>query len=122
MFWLSNNSSYQYENLEFQPNTQIVAIYYNGGKKNLFRIHVNITLGDLKHKLTQLNGRVHHRDQRRVTKLNQLIYLISNIFSFLYIVVFKFNIKCSFLLLLLLLLSSKFQALILTHVLLEFAT
>ncbi|KAK2415168.1 hypothetical protein QL285_037674 [Trifolium repens] len=37
------------------------------GEKNLFRIHVNVTLGDLKHKLTQLNGCVHHRDQRRVT-------------------------------------------------------
>jgi hypothetical protein len=42
-------------------------MYYNGGKTNLFRIYANATLGDLKHKLTQLNGRVHHRDQRRVT-------------------------------------------------------
>jgi hypothetical protein len=55
------------ENLEFQPNTRIAAVYYNGEKLNLFRIHVDITLGDLMHQLTQLNGLVHHRDQRRVT-------------------------------------------------------
>jgi hypothetical protein len=33
---------------------------------NLFRIHVDVILGDMKHKLTQLNGRLHSRDQRRV--------------------------------------------------------
>jgi surfactin synthase thioesterase subunit len=55
------------ENLEFQPNTHIVAVYYNGGNANLFRVHVDVTLGDLKHQLTQLNGRVTHHDQRRVT-------------------------------------------------------
>jgi hypothetical protein len=47
----------------------IAAVYYNGGKENLFRIHVDVTLGDLKHHLTQLNGRAHHRDQRTVTEV-----------------------------------------------------
>ncbi|KAK2422680.1 hypothetical protein QL285_033193 [Trifolium repens] len=54
------------ENLEFQPNTHIAAVYYNWGNANLFRIHVDVSLGDLKHQLTQLNGRVNHWDQRRV--------------------------------------------------------
>ncbi|KAK2458085.1 hypothetical protein QL285_005284 [Trifolium repens] len=55
------------ENLEFQPNTHLAAVYYKGGEANLFRIHINITIGDLKHQLTQLNSRCHYRDQRRVT-------------------------------------------------------
>jgi hypothetical protein len=57
------------ENLEFQPNTHIVAVYYNRGKTNLFRIHVDVTLADLKHQLTQLNGRPNFRDDRRVTDM-----------------------------------------------------
>jgi hypothetical protein len=57
------------ENLEFKPNTHIAAVYYNGGNVNLFRIHVDVTLGDLKHQLIQLNGRVNHRDQRMVTEV-----------------------------------------------------
>jgi hypothetical protein len=55
------------ENLEFQSNTHIVAVYYNGGNANIFMIHVDITLSDLKHYPTQLNSCVNHRDQRRVT-------------------------------------------------------
>ncbi|KAK2390602.1 hypothetical protein QL285_064125 [Trifolium repens] len=42
-------------------------MYYNRGNINLFRIHVDVTQGDLKQQLTQLNGHVNHRDQRRVT-------------------------------------------------------
>jgi hypothetical protein len=37
------------ENLEFQPNIHIAAVYYNGGNANLFRIHVDVTVGGLKH-------------------------------------------------------------------------
>jgi hypothetical protein len=37
------------ENLEFQSNTHIVAVYYNGGNANLFMIHIDITLSDLEH-------------------------------------------------------------------------
>jgi hypothetical protein len=55
------------ENLEFQLNTHLAAAYYNGGEAIPFRIHVDITLGDLKHQLTQLNNRCHSRDQRKVT-------------------------------------------------------
>jgi hypothetical protein len=34
---------------------------------NFFRIHADITLEDLKHQLTQLNIRIHSRDQKRAT-------------------------------------------------------
>ncbi|KAK2381140.1 hypothetical protein QL285_068772 [Trifolium repens] len=39
------------------------------GNVNLFRLHVDVSLGDLKHQLIQLNGCVNHRDQRRVTDI-----------------------------------------------------
>jgi hypothetical protein len=55
------------KNLEFQPNTHIDAVYYNGENVNLFRIQVDVTLGDLKHQLTRFNGRVNHHDKKRVT-------------------------------------------------------
>ncbi|KAK2404898.1 hypothetical protein QL285_054200 [Trifolium repens] len=55
------------EKLEFKSNTHIVVVYYNGGNVNLFRIDVDVTLGDLRHQLTQLNGHVNHRGQRKVT-------------------------------------------------------
>jgi hypothetical protein len=57
------------ESLEFQHNTHRAAIYYNFGEHNLFRIHVEATLGDLKHWMTQLNRCRHSRDQRRVTDI-----------------------------------------------------
>jgi hypothetical protein len=57
------------ENLEFQLNKHPAAVYYNTGKPNLFRIYIDVTLGDLKHKLTQLNCRLHSRDERRVTDI-----------------------------------------------------
>jgi hypothetical protein len=57
------------KNLEFQPNTHIDAVYYNGENVNLFRIHVDVTLGDLMHQLSLLNSRINHRDQRRVTEV-----------------------------------------------------
>jgi hypothetical protein len=66
---LSSNPSFihlqqkKMENLEFQPNTHLAAVYYNGREANLFRIHIDITLGDLKHQLTQLNSRCHYRDK-----------------------------------------------------------
>ncbi|MCH98213.1 hypothetical protein A2U01_0019213 [Trifolium medium] len=58
------------EILEFQQNNHLVAVYYKHGKLNLFRIHVDVTLADLKHQLSQLNGRHHFRDERRVTDVN----------------------------------------------------
>jgi hypothetical protein len=55
--------------LEFQQSTRLAAIYYNGGKSNIFRVHVDATLADLKHQLTQLNSRLHFCNERRVTDL-----------------------------------------------------
>jgi hypothetical protein len=57
------------KNLEFQLNTHLAAAYYNEGEPNLFRIHVDITLGDLKHQLIQFNSRCLSLDQRRVTDI-----------------------------------------------------
>jgi hypothetical protein len=57
------------ENLKFQTNTHLPAVYYNREESNLFRIHVDVTLGDLNHQLTQLNSRFHFQDQRRVTEV-----------------------------------------------------
>jgi hypothetical protein len=57
------------ENLKFQQNTYIAAMYYNGGKWYLFKIHIDVTLTDLKYQLTQVNSRLHLRDDRRVTDL-----------------------------------------------------
>ncbi|MCI31209.1 hypothetical protein A2U01_0052421, partial [Trifolium medium] len=57
------------EILEFQQNTHLAAVYYNQGKPNLSRIQVDVTLGDLKHQLTQINSRLHYCHQRRVTNV-----------------------------------------------------
>jgi hypothetical protein len=56
------------ENLEFQMNTHLDAVYYNDNQ--LFRIHiVDVTLSAPKHRLTKVNGRLHWRDDSRVTNL-----------------------------------------------------
>jgi hypothetical protein len=47
------------EILEFQQNIHLATVYYNDGLQNLFRIHVDVTLADLKHQLSQLNSRLH---------------------------------------------------------------
>ncbi|KAK2377457.1 hypothetical protein QL285_078130 [Trifolium repens] len=55
------------ENLEYRPNTRLAAVYFNGGNANLLRIHVNVTLADLKNQLYEINNWLRFRDQRRVT-------------------------------------------------------
>ena len=37
------------------PNTMLAAVYFNGGKPNLFRVLVDVTLVDLKDQLDQIN-------------------------------------------------------------------
>ncbi|MCH89941.1 hypothetical protein A2U01_0010845 [Trifolium medium] len=49
-----------------KKNTHLAAVYYNQ-KPNLFRIHIDVTMDDLKHQLSQLNNRLNCRDARRVT-------------------------------------------------------
>ena len=36
-------------------NTMLVAVYYNVGKPNLFTVHVDVMLVDLKDQLDQIN-------------------------------------------------------------------
>ncbi|MCI46120.1 hypothetical protein A2U01_0067360, partial [Trifolium medium] len=58
----------QHRKMDIYPverNTHLVAVYYNKGKTNLFRINVDVTLCDLNHQLDQLNGRLNCRDARR---------------------------------------------------------
>jgi hypothetical protein len=40
------------EILEFGQNTHLDAVYYNHVKSNLFRIHIDVRLVDLKHQLS----------------------------------------------------------------------
>ncbi|AES67202.2 hypothetical protein MTR_2g088010 [Medicago truncatula] len=47
-------------------NTNLGAVYYNGGKPNLFSVWVDVTSVDLKDHLDQINRRLNHRDTRRV--------------------------------------------------------
>jgi len=47
-------------------NTNIVVVYYNKGKPNMFRIHMDITLCDLKDPLEQIDGRLNDGYTRRV--------------------------------------------------------
>ena len=55
------------EFLDFDPNTKLAAVYYNGGKPtHLFRIRNDVTLFGLKDKLDQINHQLNHRDTRRV--------------------------------------------------------
>jgi hypothetical protein len=42
----------------------IVAVYYNNRKSKFFRIHVDVTLADLKHHLSQLNGPLNYHNAR----------------------------------------------------------
>jgi hypothetical protein len=71
------------ENLEFQRN--IDAVYYNGREPNLFRTHVSVMLGDLKHQLTQLNSRLHFCE-RGDDKVEEINYLNLSVFAFLFTV------------------------------------
>jgi len=52
---------------DFDPNTKLAAVYYNGEKSpHLFRIHNDVTLSGLKDQLDQINRQLNHRDTRRV--------------------------------------------------------
>ncbi|KAK2361307.1 hypothetical protein QL285_086471 [Trifolium repens] len=51
---------------------EIVVVCYNNEKPNLFRIHVYVTLIDLKHQLSQLSGRLNCHNASRVTGVEYL--------------------------------------------------
>lgn len=47
-------------------------MYFNEEKSNLLRIHVDVTLSDLKDQLDQVNGRLNYRETRRVDNVEYL--------------------------------------------------
>jgi len=47
----------------------LAAVCFNGGKPNMFRVQINVTLVDLKDQLDQINQQLNHRDTRRVDDL-----------------------------------------------------
>jgi hypothetical protein len=47
-------------------NTKLAVVYYNRGKPNLFRVHVDVRLSGLKDHLHQINGHLNHIDKRKV--------------------------------------------------------
>jgi len=54
----------------FNPNTKLVAVYYNGGKPpHLFRIDTDVTLFGFKGQLDQTNCQLNYRDTQRVDSL-----------------------------------------------------
>ena len=51
----------------FDANTKLAAVYYNGWKPpHLYRIRNNVTFFELKDQLDQINRQLNHRDTRRV--------------------------------------------------------
>jgi len=68
---------------DFDLNTKLAAIYYNGEKPpHLFRIRNDVTLSGLKDQLDQINRQLNHRDMRRVVSVEyrcpfRLIKIIS---------------------------------------------
>jgi len=50
-------------------NTMLVAVYYNVGKPNLFTVHVDVMLVDLKDQLDQINWQLNHKEKRRVNSV-----------------------------------------------------
>ena len=54
-----------------EVNTNLVAVYYNRAKPNLFMVnHVDLTLSNLKDQLDQINGLLNHRDTKIVESIN----------------------------------------------------
>jgi len=68
-FFVFNFSWCIFESMDIylvDPNTMLAAVYFNGGKPNLFRVMVDVTLVDLKDQLDQINWQLNHIDTRRV--------------------------------------------------------
>ena len=47
-------------------NTKLVLVYYNEEKPNIFKIYVDVILYGLKDHQDQMNGRLIHKDTKRV--------------------------------------------------------
>lgn len=46
-------------------NTKLVTMYYNEGKPNLFRVHIDVTLSSLKNQLDQINSQMDNDEYPR---------------------------------------------------------
>jgi len=47
-------------------NKMLAEVCFNGGKPNLFRVWVDVTLKDMNDQLDQINQQLNHKDRRRV--------------------------------------------------------
>jgi len=47
-------------------STNLATTYYNKGKLNLFMVCLDVTLSDLKDQMDQTNGRLIHRNSKRM--------------------------------------------------------
>ncbi|KEH30091.1 hypothetical protein MTR_4g062430 [Medicago truncatula] len=55
------------KNIVFDPNTKLIAVYYNGGNHpHLIMIPADVTLSGLKSQLNQINLELNYRDRLRV--------------------------------------------------------
>jgi len=45
-------------------NTQLVVVYYNVEKPNMFMVDINVTLHGLKDQLNQINDHLNHRHNK----------------------------------------------------------
>lgn len=66
MFGSFATTPQNHEHLSNRCKHQNAVVYHNMGKHNLFWIHVDVTLFDLKDQLNQINGRLNHKDTRMV--------------------------------------------------------
>jgi hypothetical protein len=60
--------------LEFQHNTHLAIVYYNGGKSNLFRIHVDVTSIYTLRQVFQFQKKIKYYtlDTKNTSKLNRM--------------------------------------------------
>lgn len=47
-------------------NNKLVVVYYNRGKHNLFRAHIDVRLSDLKDQQHHINDHLNHIDESKV--------------------------------------------------------
>jgi len=62
-------------------NTMLVAVCFNGGKPNLFKVRVDVTLVDLKDQHNQINQRLNHRNTRKVCLVSTSIDRVGCFFT-----------------------------------------
>jgi len=51
-------------------SSNLIAVYYNNGKLNLFRISLDVTLSDLNDQLDKINVCLNHDERRRMVNVD----------------------------------------------------